>query len=346
MGCCVADRPFQAGRRSLEHPSTRRPSEGAWGRLNRDFALLRQFKRLAPVLLMVVVSAAAVSACQTNNKSKVLKQRQAYQERPVEVLYNIAATLTDAGAFDNAVQYFREVERQHPYSEWARRSIMMEAYAEYREGNFPDAQADADRFIQLYPGNPTAAYAYYLKALTYFDQMVEVGRDQGDTATAQAALREIVRRFPGTPYARDADLKLNLVDDQLAGKEMNIGRFYLRGGRTLAAINRFKNVIDHYQTTNQIPEALYRLVEANLTLGVVDEAQRNAAVLGVNYPGSQWYTEAYGLMTDKGLKPTVQPVVSRRLTNGFGLFGGGRARAPAADTEVKIPKGTALPPPK
>jgi outer membrane protein assembly factor BamD len=311
---------------------------GAWGRLNREFALLRQFKRIAPILLLVAASAVAVSGCESYGKKQILKQRQAYQERPVEVLYNIAATLTDQGDFDNAVQYFREVERQHPYSDWARRAIMMEAYAEYREVNFPEAQADCDRFIQLYPGNPTAAYAYYLKALTYFDQIVDVGRDQGQTEQAQTALRELVRRFPGTDYSRDAQLKLDLVDNQLAGKEMNIGRFYLHEGRTLAAVNRFKNVVDHYQTTGQIPEALYRLVEANLTLGIVDEAQRNAAVLGANYPGEQWYADAYVLMIDKGLKPTVQPVVNRRLTNGFGLFGGGRAKAPAA---AKV-----LPPPK
>lgn len=295
---------------------------------------------------MVVACAAAVSGCQSYGKKQILKNRQAYQERPVEVLYNIAASLLDNGQYDDAVQYFREVERQHPYSEWARRSIMMESYAEYREGDFQDTQSDADRFIQLYPGNPTAAYAYYLKALTYFDQIVDVGRDQGGTEQAQTALRELVRRFPNTPYSRDAQLKLDLVDDQLAGKEMNVGRFYLQGGRTLASINRFKNVIDHYQTTNQVPEALYRLVEANLTLGVVDEAQRNAAVLGVNYPGSTWYVDAYALMTDKGLKPTVQPVVVRRLTNGFGLFGG-RAPAPPADNETKPPAArNPLPPPK
>jgi outer membrane protein assembly factor BamD len=298
--------------------------------------LLRQFKRIAPILLLVVASAAAVSGCESYGKTQILKERQAYQERPVEVLYNIAALMIDRGQYDNAVQYFREVERQHPYSDWARRSIMMEAYAEYREVNFTEAQADCDRFIQLYPGNPTAAYAYYLKALTYFDQIVDVGRDQGGTEQAQTALKELVRRFPGTDYARDAQLKLELVDNQLAGKEMNIGRFYLNEGRTIAAISRFKNVVDHYQTTGQIPEALYRLVEANLTLGTVDEAQRNAAVLGANYPGDRWYVDAYALMTTKGLKPTVQPVVNRRLTNGFGLFGG-RAKAPVAAAPLPPP---------
>ena len=278
---------------------------------------------------MVLVTSGGLSACESYGKGQQLKQRLAYQERPVEVLYNIAASLLDQGQYDSAIQYFREVERQHPYSEWARRSIIMEAYASYRMQDFVEVQTESDRFIQLYPGNPSAAYAYYLKSLMFFDQIVDVGRDQAATEEAQVALREVVRRFPGTDYSRDAQLKLDLVDNQLAGKEMNVGRFYLQQGKTLAAINRFKNVIDHYQTTSQVPEAMYRMVEAYLTLGVVDEAKRNAAVLGANYPGSPWYLEAYNLMTEKGQRPTVTPVVHRRLRNGFGLFGGEEKAPPA-----------------
>ncbi|RYG15445.1 MAG: outer membrane protein assembly factor BamD, partial [Caulobacteraceae bacterium] len=279
-----------------------------------------------------MAAATGVTGCKSFTQTKQRKEQQAYQERPVETLYNLGASLMDRGVYDGAVLYFREVERQHPYSEWARRAIMMQAYAAYRQRDYTTAVSEADRFVQLYPGNPSAAYAYYLKALCYYDQIVDVGRDQGGTEQAQAALRELVRRFPGTDYAADAQLKLDLGNDQLAGKEMNVGRFYLQEGKTLAAINRFKNVIDKFQTTNQTPEALYRLVEANLTLGLVDEANRNAAVLGANYPGDEWYADAYRLMTGRGQTLEIQPVTTRRLRNGFGLFGG-RQKAPPATQE-------------
>ena len=261
--------------------------------------MLRQTRGLS-LLTLTVLAAFAVSGCQNNNKKP---EPITYQERPVEVLYNIAAGLLDAGAWQDATLYFREVERQHPYSDWARRSIMMSAYASYRRGGatgYAEAIAESDRFAQLYPGNPMAPYAYYLKAVSYYQQIVDVGRDQGNTEQAQAALREIIRRFPDSPYAADAKLKLNLVDDHLAGKEMTVGRFYLRNGDTLAAVGRFKAVIDRYQTTSHAPEALYRLVEGYLTLGVIDEARRNAAVLGANFPGDPWYSDAYDLMTDRG----------------------------------------------
>jgi outer membrane protein assembly factor BamD len=287
---------------------------------------------------MAVAVAVGVTGCATPAKRQ-LREVQAYQERPVEVLYNLAASMVDYGYYDEAIQYFREVERQHPYSEWARRSIMMEAYSAYRMGDYDQARNECDRFAQLYPGNPSAPYAYYLKGLTYFDQIVDVGRDQGSTEQAQSVLREVIRRFPNTNYARDAQLKLDLVDNQLAGKDMSVGRFYQKEGRTIAALNRFKNVVNNYQRTPQIAEALYRMVEVNLTLGLVDEAQRNAAVLGANYPGSSWYADAYNLMTGRGRRPAVAPI--RRLRNGFGLFGGSESAPPAATPE----KGQALPPP-
>ncbi|MCA6306612.1 MAG: outer membrane protein assembly factor BamD, partial [Phenylobacterium sp.] len=159
----------------------------------------------------------------------------------------------------------------------------------------------------LYPGNPSAAYAHYLKAICYFDQIVDVGRDQASTGQALAALRDVVQRFPKTEYAADARLKIDMVNDQLAGKEMSVGRYYLRQGDTLAAIGRFQTVIQRYQTTTHAPEALYRLVEANLTLGLAEEARRNGAVLGFNYPGDYWYREAYALLTSKDLRPAVTP---------------------------------------
>jgi len=235
------------------------------------------------------------------------KPRLAYEERPVELLYTTGADRLDRGLWNQAVQYFEEVERQHPYSEWSRRAILMTAYAHYQGNDYAEAIGDAERFISLYPGNPAAGYAHYLKAICYFEQIVDVGRDQAATQQALAALRDVVQRYPNTEYAADARLKIDMVNDQLAGKEMTIGRWYLRNGDTLAAVGRFKTVIDRYQTTTHTPEALYRLVEAYLTLGVAEEAKRNGAVLGHNYPGDPWYRDAYALLTDRGLRPAVEP---------------------------------------
>ncbi|WP_375163891.1 outer membrane protein assembly factor BamD, partial [Phenylobacterium sp.] len=255
---------------------------------------------------MVLVAAAcalALSACAGNKK----KPRLVYEERPVELLYATGANRLDRGLWNQAINYFQEVERQHPYSEWSRRAILMQAYAHYQSNDYPEAIGDAERFIQLYPGNPAAAYAHYIKAICYFEQIVDVGRDQAATAQALEALRTVVQRYPATEYAQDARLKIDMVNDQLAGKEMTIGRWYLRNGDTLAAVNRFKTVVDRYQTTTHTPEALYRLVESYLTLGLMDEARKNGAVLGYNYPGDPWYRDAYRLLSDKGLRPAVEP---------------------------------------
>ena len=253
--------------------------------------------------LVALAAALALSGCAAQPK----KQRLVYEERPVELLYSTGAARLDARQWAQAVDYFSEVERQHPYSEWSRRAILMTAYANYQAGNYIEAIGDADRFLSLYPGNPSAGYAHYLKAVCYFDQIVDVGRDQASTGQALAALRDVVQRYPQTEYAADARLKVDMVNDQLAGKEMSVGRYYLRNGDTLAAIGRFQTVLQRYQTTTHAPEALYRLVEANLTLGLAEEAKRNGAVLGYNYPGDYWYTEAYSLLTSKNLKPAVVP---------------------------------------
>ena len=295
--------------------------------------MLRSLRASSTVLILVLTAALSVGGC------GIFKPRAApkitYKERPVDLLYNIASSYLDQGAWQPAILYYREVERQHPYSEWARRAIMMGAYANYRAHNYSEAVSEADRFVQLYPGNPSAAYAHYLKAVCYFEQIVDVGRDQGSTEQAQVALREVIRRYPDSPYARDAQLKLDMVDDQLAGKEMTVGRFYLRTGDTVAAISRFRNVIDRYSTTSHAPEALYRLVEAYLTLGVTMEAQRNAAVLGANFPGSPWYADAYALMTDRGQTMAVSPTGGpRRLRNLFGL---GRSSAPEPAAQPASP---------
>jgi len=218
----------------------------------------------------------------------------------------------DKHLWNQAVDYFQEVERQHPYSEWSRRAILMQAFAHYQANDYDEAIADADRFISLYPGNQAAAYAHYIKAICYFEQIVDVGRDQAATGQALDNLREVTARYPHTEYALDARLKIDMVNDQLAGKEMTIGRWYLRQNDTLAAIGRFKTVVERYQTTSHAPEALYRLVEAYLTLGLTAEAKRDGAVLGYNYPGDQWYIDAYNLLTSKGLRPAVVPVVASK----------------------------------
>ena len=232
-----------------------------------------------------------------------------YEERPVELLYAAGYQRLELGRWSDAVDYFQEVERQHPFSEWSRRSILMQLYAHYQDNDYPEAIAAADRFIQLYPGSPSAAYAFYMKAICYFEQIVDVGRDQGAANQALVALRDVANRYPGTSYASDAMVKIDMVNDQLAGKEMEIGRWYQAQNQPLAAINRYRTVIDNesFQRTSHTPEALYRLVEVYLSLGLRDEAVRNGSVLGHNFPGSRWYQDAYVLLTNEGARPDVEP---------------------------------------
>jgi outer membrane protein assembly factor BamD len=266
------------------------------------------WSRTVVVALLCAIAVAGCSSLKPKPKAKLV-----YEERPVELLYSTGADRMDKHLWGQAVDYFQEVERQHPYSEWSRRAILMQAFAHYQANNYDEAIGDADRFISLYPGNQAATYAHYLKAICYFEQIVDVGRDQAATGQALDNLREVTTRYPHTEYAADARLKIDMVNDQLAGKEMTIGRWYLRQNDTLAAIGRFKTVIERYQTTSHVPEALYRLVEANLTLGLLDEAKRDGAVLGYNYPGDQWYGDAFTLLSSKGLRPAVIPaVVSKR----------------------------------
>jgi len=269
-------------------------------------------------VVLVLAACLAAGGCSAFKKKK---PTLAYEERPVELLYNAGAERLDHHQWSDAVDYFREVERQHPYSEWSRRAILMTAYAHYQANDYAEALADADRFISLYPGNASTPYAYYLKAICYFEQIVDVGRDQASTSEAAAALREVAKRYPASEYAADARLKIDMVNDQLAGKEMNIGRYYLRSGDPLGAIGRFRTVVDKYQTTSHTPEALYRLVEAYLTVGLVDEARRNGAVLGYNYPGDPWYSDAYKLLTNRGYRPEVAPNPNGRRGIHLPFFG-------------------------
>ncbi|MDY6923827.1 MAG: outer membrane protein assembly factor BamD [Pseudomonadota bacterium] len=264
--------------------------------------------RTGLILSAVAVSALTISACASRERPRL-----AYEERPVEALYNTGYERLDQGRWNDAIDYFQEVERQHPYSEWSRRSILMQIYAYYQGSDYAEAIAAADRFIQLFPGNPSAPYAFYMKALSNFEQITDVGRDQGYAQAALDGLKDVQRRYPGTPYAIDATVKIDMVNDQLAGKEMEIGRYYQRAGQPLAALNRYKSVIDNeaYQRTSHAPEALYRLVEVNLVLGLKEEATRNGAVLGFNYPGSPWYAEAYALLSEDGRRPDVAPTGER-----------------------------------
>lgn len=218
-------------------------------------------------------------------------------------LYNKAITELRKGSFTQAAKSFDEVERQHPYSTWARRAILMSAYARYEINNYEAAITAARRFIQLHPGSKDVAYAYYLVGLSHYEQITDVERDQGQTVKALETLTEVVRRFPDSKYARDAERKALLAKDHLAGKEMKIGRYYLRKQSYIAAINRFRTVITKYQTTSHSPEALERLTEAYYALGIQSEAQTAAAVLGHNWPQSQWYRDAYALLKSGGLEP-------------------------------------------
>ena len=227
-------------------------------------------------------------------------KKDAYIEKPVDDLYNQAMDQMVEKRYNQAAKTFEAVESEHPYSIWATKSQLMSAYAYYENADYGQAIIEADRFIQLHPGNHDVAYAYYLKAISYYVQIVDVGRDQKITELALKALEDVIRRFPDSKYARDAKLKLDFTRDHLAGKEMEIGRYYLKRGQYLAAMNRFKRVIDDYQSTTHVPEALERLIECDLALGLTNEARRNAAVLGYNYPGSKWYEDGYELVTKTG----------------------------------------------
>jgi outer membrane protein assembly factor BamD len=229
-------------------------------------------------------------------------EEETYVEQKVEVLYNTAVSSLEAGDYEDAAKQFDDVERQHPYSVWATKAKLMAAFSQYQANQYDEAVIGLDRFIRLHPGNRDIAYAYYLKAISYYERISDVARDQLITEQALISLREIVRRFPNSKYARDASLKIDLTRDHLAGKEMEIGRFYLNRNHYLAAINRFRQVVDKYQTTTHVPEALHRLVEAYAALGVMDEARKVAAVLGHNYPGNEWYLDSYAVAAGSDLR--------------------------------------------
>ena len=259
--------------------------------------LVRKICDRARLVLSVLAVSLALAACSSSDEAPE------YVERPVEDLYNAAMNTLLSGDFKEAARLFDEVERQHPYSVWASKAQLMGAYAHYHDNNYEDTIAALDRFIQLHPGNRDVAYAYYLKSLSYYEQISDVGRDQKMTILALQSLEELQRRFPKSKYGRDAALKADLARDHLAGKNMSIGRFYQSRGHYVAAINRFRLVVQAFQTTSHVTEALHRLVESYLALGIIDEAKATAAVLGYNYPGSEWYADSYAMLTDADEEP-------------------------------------------
>jgi len=245
---------------------------------------------------LVLVGAAVALALTAGCGGRTKSTDTSYVAHDVETLYQAAKERLDKGDIRIAAGLFDEVERQHPYSPWARRAQLMSAFSYYVGRDYNKSIEASRRFLSIHPGNKDAPYAYYLIALCYYEQISDVKRDQQITKQAMDALNEVNRRFPRTQYAADARLKLDLVQDHLAGKEMEIGRFYEKGGKWLAAQIRFENVVEKYDSTSHVPEALFRLTETNLSLGLREEAKKYAAVLGANYPGSIWYERAYHLM--------------------------------------------------
>ena len=246
------------------------------------------------ILLLACAAAVPLAGCATGKG----KGDTAYIARDVNTLYAAAKRTMDSGDYEGAAKLFDEVERQHPYSVWARRAQIMSAFNYYLAQKYTDAISSAQRFLTIHPGNSEAPYAHYLVAMSYYQQIADVTRDQAITQQAADSFGELIRRYPDSRYASDARLKLDLINDHLAGKEMEVGRFYERSGNWLAASLRFREVVDKYQTSSHAPEALERLVEAYLTLGTPAEAYKTAAVLGKNYSGSYWYRQSLRLLLD------------------------------------------------
>ncbi len=255
-------------------------------------------RALARVAVFSII-VAALGGCSAFDKDVVIP------DEPADKLYNEGLfLLNNKKDAKGAAKKFEEVDRQHPYSDWARKSLIMTAYANYEAGNYDDTISAAKRYVALHPGSPDAAYAQFLIGSSYFDQIPEISRDQGRTQRAVEALEEVARKYPGTEYAAAAKRKVEIARDQLAGKEMDVARYYMNKHDYTGAINRFKVVVTRYQTTRHVEEALLRLTEAYLSLGIVDEAQTSAAVLGHNFPDSRWYKDAYDLVQARGLEPT------------------------------------------
>jgi outer membrane protein assembly factor BamD len=271
-----------------------------------DPSFANRFGRQLRLVAGLVILAAPLAGCGTGALwDKFMAKDETFVDEPADKLYNEGLyMLNEKHDVRTAVKKFEEVDRQHPYSDWARKSLLMSAYASYESGNYDECISSANRYISLHPGSPDAAYAQYLIAMSNFDQIPDVTRDQGRTEKAIAALEEVIRKYPTSEYSNSAKKKIEIARDQLAGREMNVGRYYMERRDYTAAINRFKVVVTRYQTTRHVEEALARLTEAYMAIGIVGEAQTAAAVLGHNFPDSRWYKDAYNLVKSGGVEPS------------------------------------------
>lgn len=258
-------------------------------------------KHLTRIACVVFLSTAALTACQTDPDIDITKL--AAETDPPDVLYNQGLANLNAGKVTEASRKFEAIDRQHPFSEYARKALVMSAFVNYRQGRNEEAITAAKRYLNLYPESEDAAYAQYIVGLAYAKQIPNVTQDQRAAKDTVEAMQVVVTKYPDSEYVEDAQSKIRFARDQLAGKEMQVGRYYLERKEYLAAITRFRTVVEQYGNTNQIEEALARLVESYYAMGIVSEAQTAAAVLGHNYPDSQWYADSFKLLQSKGLEP-------------------------------------------
>ncbi|AGA07148.1 outer membrane protein assembly factor BamD [Sinorhizobium meliloti] len=257
--------------------------------------------RVAAVVLAAIAGSSLITACQNDPDIDITKLTA--ETDPPDVLYNQGLANLNAGKTTEAARKFEAIDKQHPFSEYARKALVMNAFVAYRNGQYQDAINSTNRYLNLYPQSEDAAYAQYIQGLAYTKQIPSVTQDQRPAAKAIEAMQVVVDKYPDSEYVDDAQAKIRFARDQLAGKEMQVGRYYLERKEYLAAISRFRTVVERYPTTNQVEEALARLVEAYYAMGVTGEAQTAAAVLGHNYPDSQWYADSYKLLQSGGLEP-------------------------------------------
>lgn len=260
-------------------------------------------RRQAVSMALAFASTLALSGCMSSKDTDIDALALASQTEPADVLYNQGLANLEGGRLGEAAKKFEAIDKQHPYSEYARKALVMRAFASYRSGDYDEAVSSAKRYLGTYPGSEDSAYAQYIIGLSYFRQIPDVTRDQTDTARAVQAMQEVIDRYPTSEYVEDARTKVRVGKDQLAGKEMQVGRYYLERREYIAAINRFKNVVDTFPQTNHVEEALARLTEAYYAMGLTQEAQAAASVLGQNFPESQWYKDSYALLQSNGLQP-------------------------------------------
>jgi outer membrane protein assembly factor BamD len=258
--------------------------------------------------LILGVCGLGLAGCDTLSSMNPFNKNDTYKPEivtnaPAEEIYNDGLGRVQKGDFEGAAKKFSSLDKQYPYSEWARKGLIMEAYATYEGGLYEESITASRRYLQSYPNTTDAAYAQYLMASSYYDQIPDITRDQEKSERAILALQELIQRYPNSEYVADAKKKIQVASDQLAGKELEVGRFYLQKRNYAGAINRFRNVVSRYQTTRHVEEALERLTEAYMAMGIVSEAQTAAAVLGHNFPDSPWYKDAYALLTKGGVEP-------------------------------------------